>query len=398
MTEKEFRKLVSDVEVSRQQKEEILNIMKKIETIFGSYQNNHYDIIEIYRGGALAKGTMLNTSKDIDMVMIIKPKVNKTYGLIGKVIMNEIFNALVVNVDEISKVSDISCNDNIISFKVNDYTIKLIILYDNSCIEEIPEQFYNKIELSRMQFVELANRDYTYFRNTVQIIKYYRDEQKLSNISGMIIEVLLYYSLREYCFDTRYEDYLNAFLRGLDDFIMGRKIEVPTKMYQELGVTPQNEIKKGYTVIDVGTGIINLTSDVNEIKLGDYRKLKKAISKLVDTKGGKDFGTGEVKLNVTPQKNSDGTYSWCFKIENTNISGCGGTYTSSNEDTYTAIFKALLKGLKAIIDNNLNRKEVKIICPKADILTNENGLSNENNARRKNALIFMDNNQIKIIK
>ena len=53
--------------------------------------------------------------------------------------------------------------------------------------------------------------------------------------------------------------------------------------------------------------------------------------------------------------------------------------------------------MKSIIDNNLNRKQVEIICPKKNILTNESGLSTENNARRKNVLAYMDNNQIKVI-
>ena len=168
-------------------------------------------------------------------------------------------------------------------------------------------------------------------------------------------------------------------------------------MYEELDVETKETVKKQYMVIDPGTGYLNLTDDVNDIKIGEYRKLRKAIAKLVDTKSLKDLGTGVVKLNVTPQKNNDGTYSWCYKIEETNLTASGGTYTSSDDDTYTAIFKALLKGMKSIIDNNLNRKQVEIICPKKNILTNESGLSTENNARRKNVLAYMDNNQIKVI-
>ena len=208
----------------------------------------------------------------------------------------------------------------------------------------------------------------------------------------------MYYALKEYCFALRYEDYLNAFVRGLDDFIMGKKIEVPISMYNELGIIPNTDVKKNYSVIDPGTGSINLTSDITEIKLGDYRKLKKAIAKLVDTKSSKEVGSAEVKLNVTPNKNEDGTYSWCFKIEDTSFMGMGGKYTSSNEDTYTAIYKALLKGFKAIVDNNLSRKGVKIICSKNNILEDNQDLSNENNARRKNVLAFIDNNNITISK
>ena len=42
----------------------------------------------------------------------------------------------------------------------------------------------------------------------------------------------------------------------------------------------------------------------------------KEFSKLVDTKSVKDLGTGPVKLNVTPIKNNDGTYSWNYKTTN----------------------------------------------------------------------------------
>lgn len=398
MTEKEFRKLVSDVEVSRHQKDEMGEIIDTIHHILSDNNNLHYDIVNIYRGGSLAKGTMLNSSFDLDIILVVKPTINKTFGLVNKVVLNEIFNAIVINVNNINKVSDLACENNILSFKYNNYNIKLLVKYNDESIEDLPHSLLERIEQIRYRFVEIANRDYTYFKNTIQIIKYYRDEQKITSISGTILEVILYYALKEYCFALRYEDYLNAFVRGLDDFIMGKKIEVPISMYNELGIIPATDVKKNYSVIDPGTGSINLTSDITEIKLGDYRKLKKAIAKLVDTKSSKEVGSAEVKLNVTPNKNEDGTYSWCFKIEDTSFMGMGGKYTSSNEDTYTAIYKALLKGFKAIVDNNLNRKGVKIICSKNNILEDNQDLSNENNARRKNVLTFIDNNNITISK
>lgn len=398
MTEKEFRKLVSDVEVSRHQKDEMGEIIDTIHHILSDNNNLHYDIVNIYRGGSLAKGTMLNSSFDLDIILVVKPTINKTFGLVNKVVLNEIFNAIVINVNNINKVSDLACENNILSFKYNNYNIKLLVKYNDESIEDLPHSLLERIEQNRYRFVEISNRDYTYFKNTIQIIKYYRDEQKITSISGTILEVILYYALKEYCFALRYEDYLNAFVRGLDDFIMGKKIEVPISMYNELGIIPATDVKKNYSVIDPGTGSINLTSDITEIKLGDYRKLKKAITKLVDTKSSKEVGSAEVKLNVTPNKNEDGTYSWCFKIEDTSFMGMGGKYTSSNEDTYTAIYKALLKGFKAIVDNNLNRKGVKIICSKNNILEDNQDLSNENNARRKNVLAFIDNNNITISK
>lgn len=398
MTEKEFRKLVSEQEVSKVRKEQILN---NIDLIKGILSNNKYfTLVDIIKSGSLMKNTMIASSNIIDVVVVVNSDINKCFSLINKIIINEIINAIIFNINDIQKLSDIKYDDdkNLISFKLDNDVFNLIIYYPNdSTIIDLPENYLLDKEEKRNRFVEIANRDYTYFRNTIQIIKYYRDEQKLNQISGYLLEVLLYYSLREYCFDTRYEDYLNAFLKGLDDFIVGKKIEVYDKMYQELGVERQDIVKKGFMVIDVATGVINLSEEVNEIKIGDYRKLKKALSKLVDTKTIKDLGTGPVKLNVTPTKNSDDSYCWSYKIEDSSYMGSGGNYTNSTEDTYTAIYKALLKGLKVIIDNNLNRKQVEIISPKQDILSGNDALSNENNARRKNVLAYIDNNQIKII-
>lgn len=397
MTEKEFRKLVSEQEVSKSQKEEIQEKIELIKNIIKKNQK-YSTIIEISKAGSLMKGTMLNGCNTYDVLLSVNPTINKVFALSNKVIMNEIINSLISEVSDIQKHSDIKLDEtkNIITFKINDDTFNLIVSYSTNELVDFPNMYLTEVEKKRIKFVELANRDYTYFRNTMQIIKYYRDEQKVNQISGYLLEVLLYYSLREYCFDTRYEDYLNAFLKGLDDFISGKKIEVYDRMYNELGVEKQEIAKKSFTVIDVGTGTINLSEDVNEIKIGDFRKLKKAISKLVDTKAVKDLGTGPVKLNVTPVKNNDGSYSWSYKIEDSAFQATGGNYTESVEDTYTAIYKAMLKGLKVIIDNNLNRKQVEVISPKVDFLTNGDGLSNENNARRKNVLAYIDNNQIKI--
>lgn len=399
MTEKEFRKLVSEQEVTRAQKEEILNVLETIKEHINNYANKHFEIVDMYRGGSLAKGTMINSCKEHDFFMVIKPTFTKVFDLVNKVIINEISNALITSLDNIIKLSDLTFNVSLnkLTFKYQEYVINIYVYYSEE-VEGIPSLLLNNLEAKRIKFIEIVNKDYTYFRNAMQIIRYYRDEQLLNNISGYLLEVIMYYSLKEYCFDVRYEDYLNAFIKGLDDFINGKKIEVESKIYHDLEVEPFDEAKKGFTVIDVATGRINLASDVNEITIGDYRKLKKAIAKLVEAKSSKDMLTGPVKLNITINKNNDSTFSWGYKIEGTNFYGNGGSFSNSQEDTYTAIYKALLKGLKSVVDNNLNRNHVELSIPKADALTSDNGLSVENKARRKNVLTFIENNRIKIVK
>lgn len=402
MTEKEFRKLVTDMEISKEQRDRLFALMDDITKIISTTAGEHFVINEMNRSGAWAKGTMLKTSNDLDFVVTVTPKLDKSYYLVNKVIVNEISNAFIIKLDDITKLSDLNYDErrNVLTFVMNGYNIGLTICYnDDNGLADFNTNALISMDNKRIQFVELANRDYSYFRNAVQVIKYYRDEQRLSSISGYLLEVILYYSLNEYFMDNRYEGYLNAFLRGLDDFINGKRIEVSKDIYQKLEIANINsEIKKPYTVIDVVNPSNNLAEDVNEIKIGDYRKLKKALSKLVETNI-KDMQSGLVKLNVNPVLNSDNaTYSWSFKIEDTTVSGSGGSYSHNDEDIYTAIYKALLKGLKAIVDNNFNRKQVMIICNKPDLLTNDKGLSSENNSRRKNVVTFIDNNQFKIVK
>lgn len=402
MTEKEFRKLVTDMEISKEKRDSLLALMDELAKIISKGAGEHFVINEVNRSGAWAKGTMLKISTDLDFVVTVEPRLIKSYYLVNKVIINDIVNALIVNLEAITKLSDLNCDErrNMLTFTMDGYNISLTICYPENCaLADFNNNASIILDNKRIQFVELANRDYSYFRNAVQVIKYYRDEQRLTNISGYLLEIILYYSLNEYFIDNRYKGYLNAFLRGLDDFISGKKIEVSKDIYQKLEIVNNgNEIKKPYTVIDVVNPNNNLAEDVNEIKIGDYRKLKKALAKLVETNI-KDMQSGLVKLNVNPVLNSDNsTYSWSFKIEDTSVAGSGGSYSNSDEDIYTAIYKALLKGLKAIVDNNFNRKQVMIICNKPDILTNDKGLSSENNSRRKNVVTFIDNNQFKVVK
>ena len=60
------------------------------------------------------------------------------------------------------------------------------------------------------------------------------------------------------------------------------------------------------------------------------------------------------------------------------------------------MYKGLYKGLRAIVDNNLNRKNVEIICNKSNILKINENVSDENKSRIKNIEAYIDNNGIVI--
>ena len=333
----------------------------------------------------------MNDTDEIDLMVVIKLSEAKPFVLENEAVLNAITNAFIYNLDTVQKLSDITRNQvrNCITVKMNNFKVNLYVRYEEG-------EYSLKNDELQIQFTEIANRDYTYFRNALKIIKYYKVSQNI-NISGYILEILLYYSLNEYFKDNRYEDYLSGFIKAIDDFLKGKKIEVSSDIYEKLNINPETKIKKNYMILDVANSNNNLTDNMSEVALGEYRKLKKVLSKLVDTKAVLTTSNAIVKLNInpTPIKDSD-EYAWSYKIENSDFTSNGGSYQNNPEQLLTAMYKGLYKGLRAIVDNNLNRKNVEIICNKSNILKINENVSDENKSRIKNIEAYIDNNGIVI--
>lgn len=390
MTEKEFRRLVTDLEISADEKINLEKNLEFVRELLNKNLSNHLNIVEVKKGGSWAKGTMLNDVDEIDILVVVNTNLEKPFIIKNEAVLNEITNAFIYGSKDILKLSDITKNTqkNIISIKLASYVINLHIKY-------IEEGFFIQEADNQIQFTEIANRDYTYFRNAVKIIKYYKETQKL-NISGYIIEILLYYALTEYFKDNRYETYLNAFIRAIDDLIKGKVIQVSPDVYEKLNINPTFEIKHKYMILDVANPNNNLVEGINEILLNEYRKLKKALSKLVDIRQDLSYGTNaKVILNINPLpiKDSD-KLSWSYSIEGSDYHNTGGSYTNTSDELLTALYKGLYKGLRAIVDNNLNRKNVEIVSDKKDILKITDATSDENRSRIKNIEAYIENNSI----
>ena len=209
--------------------------------------------------------------------------------------------------------------------------------------------------------------------------------------------MLLYYSLNEYFKDNHYETYLNAFIRGIDDFLKQKKICVSNDILKKLEVTVETATPhKGYAIIDPTDESVNLVSGITEIKLNDYRKLKKAISKVIDA-GAQDLSKEQVVLHINP-KEENGMYVWSYEIENSRYHTDGGSYPQTEENYITACLKALSKGLKTIVDNGLNKRGIKLVCKYSDLLSRSDLLSSENQSRRKTIIAYMEVNNITIAK
>ncbi len=295
MTEKDFRKLITDLEILNTEKQELNLRLDRVQEKLAKHQDDYFKIVSVKKSGAWAKGTLLNDTDKIDVMVCVELKRPNSFILDNYYVLNAIENTIIAEYPNITKLSNIERNSNLnnISFKENNFTINLQVRYLN-------EYFKATDDEKRINFVEIANKDYTYFRNTIKIIKYYRDEQKI-NISGYILEIMLYYSLNEYFKDNRYEDYLNGFIKTIDEFIKGNRIEVSKDVYQKLNVDSSSIVKKTYMVLDVANPNNNLTDNINDLSIGEYRKLKKVLSKLIDNKNNlSNNSNATIVLNINP--------------------------------------------------------------------------------------------------
>ena len=396
MTEKEFRKLVTDLEMPRAFKDEVTKNLELIKDNIPSMLKEAV-LLDICKIWSIARSTMLNTEDSVDLMVVYKYSSSKSFKLVNQLIINALINTVAYLFEEIKKPSDVEFNQslNVVSFNISDIWYNIYVRYEKENIEDI--EFTNYKEIAKHSlFTEFANRDYTYFKNTVAIIKYFRNEQKI-NISGHILEVLLYYSLNEYFKDNHYETYLNAFIRGIDDFLKQKKICVSNDILKKLEVTVETATPhKGYAIIDPTDESVNLVSGITEIKLNDYRKLKKAISKVIDA-GAQDLSKEQVVLHINP-KEENGMYVWSYEIENSRYHTDGGSYPQTEENYITACLKSLSKGLKTIVDNGLNKRGIKLVCKYSDLLSRSDLLSSENQSRRKTIIAYMEVNNITIAK
>ena len=139
-------------------------------------------------------------------------------------------------------------------------------------------------------------------------------------------------------------------------------------------------------VLDVVNPNNNLTDNINDLSIGEYRKLKKVLSKLIDNKNSlSNNSNATIVLNINPLPIKDTN-------EGSNYNNTGGSYQNSEDLLLLAMYKGLYKGLRAIVDNNLNRKNIEVICKKQNILKLTTNVSQENLSRIKNIEAYIENN------
>lgn len=278
MTEKDFRKIITDLELTKQDKEQINEF---IINLTNNLKLNNFEILEIKKTSSTLNGVIYHGSKTLNLMLILKTPIINSYPLMNQAALNAIWNYFVFEY-QLDKTHQISVNEqtNSINVCLENYNLTLDIRFEKEL--NYQTNFFLEQDEKRNNFVNLAASDFNLFKNTLQLIYYYRDEAGLTNITDYMIQLLLYYGLSVNFTKHTYELYLKEFNHAIDDLIKGIKIDQDDDTYRRMNQERINLPKKQYMIIDIANPKNNLASGFGEAMLTDFRKLKKIIAKLIE--------------------------------------------------------------------------------------------------------------------
>lgn len=282
MTEKDFRKIVTSLELTKTDKEEINNFINTLEEKLKQKLSN-LNVLNLNKAGTLYTNTLYHGSKNLELMLVLDtPKIN-SYPLMNQAALNSLWNFFVFEY-ELDKINQISINNqtNSIDVVLPNYNLNILVRF-NECLNYQTTNFIKNDEI-RWAFVNLAGSEFNLYKNTIQLLTYYRDVYNLNQIDNYVIELLLYYGLSENFTKHTYEAYLKEFVHAIDDFTKGIKIDQDDETYRNLKVEKVNISKQPYMIIDISNPSVNLTSKIGEAYITELKKFKKIILKTLEAK------------------------------------------------------------------------------------------------------------------
>lgn len=379
MTEKEYKKMISEIDLDVVNKDKLNNIYEKYLNLFEGL-TSPFEIKNIKKGGIFQSQMAINKTNYFNILLdvTLENPFNLNYHF--KLIKNEILKLILLN----TEISSYEVSENILKIKNSDVVVNLELM-DSSKYE---------IALKKYKFIEEVSIKYTLFKNVFKIIRNIIDELNIEVINDYMLIIIMTYSLDKYYQTNKYDNYIMNIANGLEDFINSKKIEIQSE-YNSVSLE-HSMLTKGYVVIDPFALDNNLAKHINEANVSEFRKLKKRLAKLYEEPV-QDYGSGSIlKLNINPQKNPDGTLSWNYDVVGRNLSNSGGEYKDNIIEDKSASLKALFKGLKAITTSNIYNKNITVITKHKDLLKciEKDQSESENNSRRKTITKYINDNKL----
>lgn len=279
MTEKDFRKLITDLETTKESKDAILEEINKLNIILkNNVKHFNVNIEGLYLADSW--GLHYEGQKELTVLLTAECLNEKNFPLSNQGLINEVYNSLLYGLD-ILKKSQIGYNELDNSIYVYDGEVKVnLVLRFNKELEFQTDYFVSYDNL-KDKFIKKASSEFNLFKNTIILIKSVVDENNIP-LGAYEIALLLYYGLSINFTNHTYAVYIKEFIHAVDDFLKGVKIDQDDDTYRELGITRALTVKKGYTIVDVSNPSLNLTANVGEAFTSDLKKLKKILQKMLD--------------------------------------------------------------------------------------------------------------------
>ena len=279
MTEKDFRKLVTDLELTKDDKDKIEDLKHHLLDIFNK-ELKHFTVVSLDNALSLKWGVSYHEAKEISFVLIVTGVKIDNFHLTNASLINEMFNALLYNLN-IDKKDNIGYDNlrNAVYVLYNNQKINILLRYDN--IINYQTDYFIEQDNLKHKFINLASNDFNLFKNSVILIKYLATTNNI-DISTYMISLLLYYGLSENFTTHTYDAYLKEFNHAVDDYLKGIKIDQDDDTYRKMGLEKVNQAKKLYTIVDISNPKVNLTSTAGEAFSQDLKKLKKVIQKVIE--------------------------------------------------------------------------------------------------------------------
>lgn len=406
MIEREFKDLVTSLELENLIKKEYNSLIKNI---ISAIENNISKNIKVEKINIFNEPITEEKQYDLNINVSLKNK-QLPLQLLQFTIMNEIENCILLNLknnllfkdnDDFDYFIKRDYKNNLITFNLDSFKINIFIFFSKNSISNInallesDSLFDYQINVEEEYFIYL-NKEYQRFGNCIKILKSFVLENKDNVITNKMLKYILSYSLNKYNnknakeFDNSYIGFLSAFSKGLKD-LLDNNIIVPTdEEYQKFKVFGMIKPNGRFNIISINNKSNNLLKDFdNSPIIKQFKDLRTKIIMSLPKDG--NF----VTINVTPSYVSKGkTIAWSFIIEGTEVSNGGGEYEYNEDNYYMCCYRAMLKGLQYVAKNKLGNNII-IKCNTLDPFKAGN-LSYENESRFANILAFIKDNDMMI--
>lgn len=355
MTEKEFKKIITDIDNVSLNKQKVTELTNNVIDQINKNLHQQIKIKEYVSSSYMAFGINYNADCIYIAVDVVDIKNNQ-------LIFNAFENALIF-----SNFAKIERTANVIKFSDKEFTYILELKTD----EVTPVEYIKKLV---KKFDEVSSK-YTLLQNALKLINFFEHDEEIKDLDYKVVINLLFKSL-DGDVENKYYKYLSLLIKSLDDMSNNKK----------------------YVLLDTITNV-NLFEAISEVKLNEYRKLRKALAKAIQTESEKTLidSKAEIIIDVNPLFDKDNkTFSWRYEIIGKDVSNSGGIYLNNEVEYQTAVLKGVFKGLKVIVDNNLTKKKIILKCDYDGILSDKMKSSDENKSRIKTINSLIEKHSLKI--